>query len=123
MKARTTQLKRTPLRRVSKKRQGDMRVYAKKRIAFLAKFPLCQWWLNEHGFGPEDQEQLQSQHANGIVYVDGVIVPLSREVHHMAGRTGGNYLDEKTWLAVGREGHEAIHRNMNLARSKGYVTS
>lgn len=43
------------------------------------------------------------------------------EIHHKAGRLGKNYLDESTWMAVSRAGHNWIHDNDAEARAKGFL--
>lgn len=81
--------RKTPLRRVSKKRKKEARVYAVRRKAFLASHPFC--WFD---FCPN----------------------ASRDVHHKKGRLGGNYLNEDTWMAVCRKHHNWIHAHPDIAR-------
>jgi len=97
-------MKRTPIRRVSKKRMRDMREYSKLRKEFLEKHVNCQAWpvirchLKMHGLPP----------------------PPSTEVHHKAKR-GKNYLNTDTWLAVCRASHEWIENHKNVARQLGLL--
>ena len=84
-------MKRTPLRRVSKKRQKEMREYNRLRRQFLDDNPNCE-----------------------------VCRKRTDDVHHMAGR-GINYLDVDTWLSVCRACHNKIHARPSWAREKGYL--
>jgi len=92
---RKTPLKRKrPINRVSKKQQGKLLVYWRKRNQFLASHPFCQACEK---LGNEGQ------------------LP-SRDIHHTRGR--GPYLnDERTWLAVCRMCHDEIHRSANKSRT------
>lgn len=42
------------------------------------------------------------------------------EVHHMKGRTGKLFLDQKFWLAVSRKGHQKIEMNPDWAKENGF---
>jgi hypothetical protein len=111
--------RKTPLRRISKKRAKDLRVYMTKRKAFLAEHPFCQVRLALLGL---DEKQVIASYGCAIDVFGSVFkVPLSQDIHHKAGRTGTNYLDENTWLAVCRENHERIHANPSWARSLGFL--
>ena len=92
LKRSTKPLRRTSLRRVSKKRRKQMHAYSLLRSAFLEAHPVCQ------------------------------VCDMARsvDVHHKAKR-GKNYLNVDTWLAVCRQHHEAIHANPHWARSFGYL--
>lgn len=85
-------MKRTPLRKVSKKRAKEMKTYSALRKHFLSDHPTCAVFPYRR----------------------------SKDVHHMAKR-GINYLNTKTWLAVSREGHEFIHKNPSKARAEGWL--
>lgn len=95
---------RTPVKKVSDKRKVENLQYAADRIVFLNK--------------PE----------NRICPVTG---QRAKEVHHMRKRRGyadelarlNNIpllLDQRFWLAVSRDGHEAIENNPEWAYEKGY---
>lgn len=47
----------------------------------------------------------------------------STDVHHMAGRTGENYLKVGTWLAVCRTCHSFIEINPEQAKELGFSQS
>lgn len=85
--------RKTPLRRVSKKRAGELREYSERRKVFLSKHQWC------------------------------VVYPYepSTEVHHKHGREHGKLNDESLWLAVSRRGHDFIHSNPNKARENGWL--
>lgn len=100
--------KRTRIKKQSKKREAEARVYAKKRKAFLAAHPYCE------------------AHVSISVYENpnaGIpsVWPLSTEIHHMK-KPRCKYLnDESTWLAVCRKSHEWIENNKADARTLGLL--
>ena len=79
---------------VSKKRQGEMDTYGRLRDAFITAKPRCEAKL---------------QGCTGM----------STDVHHKAGRVGGNYLKVGTWLAVCRSCHRWIEENPEAAKDLG----
>ena len=85
------------IRPMSKKRERENREYLKRRKAFLKAHPSCQ--------------AVFSINCSGV----------SEDVHHSAGRLGGNYLDEKTWIATCRSCHINIHRWPRSARNLGLL--
>jgi hypothetical protein len=100
--------RRKPLKRQSKKRAKESKVYMDKRKAFLGAHPWCQWWMAENGVS-EDAVR------------DGLNAPRSAEVHHKKGRSGPHYLDETTWMAVSTKAHRYIHAHGQESREKGYI--
>lgn len=86
-------IRRTPLRKMSAKRQRESRIYAVKRKAFLEATPMCQLCT----------------------------LAESQDVHHLEGRLGGNYLNEATWLPVCRHCHDWIHTHPIQAREQGLL--
>jgi len=84
-------LKRTPVRKVSKKRSKENAFYLKKRMEFL------------------------------IGKTCPITGRPATEIHHMDGREHSRLIDEKNWLAVTREGHQKIHLNPQWARKNGYL--
>lgn len=70
------------------------RVYRKKRDTFLHEHPICEF--------PE-------------------CFAKSQDTHHAAGRTGKNYLDSSTWLAMCRNHHTWIHSHARAARVMGLL--
>lgn len=124
MLKRYTALRRSskPIRRATPKRQRQLQEYSVRRLAFLAKFPLCQVHLMEHGIPLDKQGPLQATaQAGGTVRVNGEIVPASTQIHHVAKRYGDRLLDESKWLAVCWDWHERIERNKAWARRHGYL--
>lgn len=91
---RTALLRRTRLRPVSKKRAKEGRTYSELRKEFLAANAWC-------------------------LVVAG---KRTTEIHHTAGRSGANYLDVSTWMAVSREGHVWIHAHPKESRARGWLT-
>jgi hypothetical protein len=43
------------------------------------------------------------------------------DIHHSKGRTGKNYLDESTWIAVCRPCHQWIEENRREAERMGLI--
>jgi len=84
--------RKTPLRRVSKRRSEEMKEYSKKRTEFLTELPICEVCMKA----------------------------TATDVHHKAGR-GKHYLDEETWLSTCRSCHDRIHREPIWAREKGFL--
>lgn len=91
-------MKRTRLRRVSKKKQEQDKQYYALRKQFLALNPLCKVSL--------DKGEQPTREAT--------------DIHHMRGR-GKYYLAVETWLAVSRFWHNEIHTNPRWARAHGYL--
>lgn len=83
---------------VSKKRQGEMDEYSKRRLAFLALHTSCQAKL---------------------VSCTGK----ATDVHHKAGRVGDDYLNMNKWLAVCRSCHGWIENNPQEAKELGFSES
>lgn len=106
-------LKRTPLKKVSSKRQKDMRTYSALRKKHLSAHPYCQVTIRLLGLNEQDVIAEQGWYKD--VWGRTVKCPLAEDIHHRAGR-GANYLDENTWLAVCREKHVWIHHHASEAR-------
>lgn len=90
-----TRTPRRPMRKVSEKRELENKTYAVLRRKFLEKHPRCQF------------KKCSAR---------------SFDVHHTAGRGGSNFLDVKTWKAVCRSHHDAIHSSPNEARKQGLLS-
>lgn len=93
---RRTPLKRTalkrsqkPIRRVSKRRAKQLRVYSVVCAEYKAAHPICEKCREK----PTD------------------------DVHHKAGRIGEKLNDKTQFIAVCRTCHDEIHQNPNKARS------
>lgn len=83
--------KRIPVNKVSKKRQEENKIYKVKRAEFLKLHTICP-----------------------------ITGGRTEDVHHVKGRTGTLFLDERYWLAVSREGHRKIEENPIWAKENGY---
>ena len=92
-------IRRTPLRRVSKKHAAALAKYYELRRAFLSEQTLCE------GF------------KVGLAGCEGDAV----EVHHQKGR-GIHLNDVSTFLAVCRPCHEFIHQHPSQARARGWLS-
>lgn len=105
----SSQLKRTPIRKVSEKRKRDSLAYSQRRRWFLG--------MPEHSACPIA--------AKGkIPDLNGELKPHWRcatEIHHMHGRVGRLYLAEEYWLGVSSEGHRWLHDHPAEARANGWL--
>jgi hypothetical protein len=90
---RKTPMRRSRIKQVSTARAIANRIYGVARKQFLAEHPHCQCCDHRR----------------------------STQVHHTRGRTGKNFLDKTTWLAVDVGCHEWIHNNPNKARVLGWL--
>jgi hypothetical protein len=87
-------MKRTPLRKVSKKRQKELREYSKLRKAHLSEHPTC--------------EVCKERQAT--------------DIHHILARgRGGGLNDTGNFLAVCRPCHTLIHEKPSYARENGWL--
>lgn len=104
---------------VSAKRKLAARSYSAARMFFLASHPYCQVFIARMGLNETAVKQWGGYYSD--VYGALRRAPTSDDVHHTAGRTGTNYLDERTWLAVSRQEHEWIHAHPSEARKRGWL--
>ena len=110
---RTPLKRKTPMKRVSKRRQAESKEYMRLREAFLKEHDICQLWLAEHGLRESDFGDRIRSFSMGC--------PRSTEIHHKNGRNGSNYLDTSTWMALDSRGHDKIHLNPGWAYANGYL--
>lgn len=88
-------MKRTRLRRVSKKRAMELRAYAIMRPIFLAANPFCEF--------------------------DPMCLKRAVDIHHIRGRAGNLITDERYLMAICREHHAWIHSHAKKAREMGML--
>lgn len=86
-------MKRSPLRRTSRKRASQNKAYSKLRKQFLLRRTYCDICKTK---------------------------PVSH-VHHVDGREGLLLLDLSKWMAVCYACHDRIHGNPKWAREQGYL--
>lgn len=84
-----------PIKQISDKRAIQLKEYSKLRKKFLKENPKCAVYP----------------------YLKAV------EIHHTYPGSNRNryFLEVSTWMAVSREGHNFIHNNVSLSKSKGYL--
>lgn len=87
-------MKRTPLRRVSKKQAIRLREYTKLKRTVLSGNIFCE---------------MPDCHHRAF------------QVHHSKGRSGENLCNTATWILVCAGCHRKIHDNPKWARQKGYL--
>jgi hypothetical protein len=92
IKDKQMQTKPRPIKKMSKKREVENKIYLEKRKVFLRNNPQCAVY-------PELE---------------------ATECHHKMGRTGSLFLDERYWLAVSRKAHQEIENNPKWAKENGY---
>jgi hypothetical protein len=90
-------MKKTPLRRISKARAADYRLYLKERDDFLAQNQFCEF--------PASDE---------IPFIG--CFEHSSQVHHAAGRRGTFLRDQKHWWPLCTYHHTWVHSHMKQAR-------
>lgn len=83
----------TKIKQVSDKRKIENLKYSAQRIVFLGK--------------PENQKC-------------PITGKPTTDVHHMRGRVGNLFLDERYWIALSREGHRYVEENPEWAKEQGY---
>lgn len=86
-------MRRTPLRRVSKRRAERLRQYGVLRAYFLQRSSLCDRC--------------------------GKVPPT--DVHHARGRFGSRLTNVHDWVALCRKCHDWVHRNPEEARKVGLM--
>lgn len=91
-------LKRSPIRRVSKRRAVENKIHSQLRREFLEKHPFC--------------EVMQQVFKKTYMATD---------IHHMRGRFGNRLNDQEHWLAVSRTGHDWIRDNPKEAERRGFL--
>lgn len=90
-------MKRTPLRRISKKRAKQSAEYLRLRMNFMLSRPFCEAWCNR-------------KHI------------LAVHIHHAAGREGRLLCATEHWLPVCAECHDKIHKtHVAEAYEKGFL--
>lgn len=89
---------RTPVRKVSKKRAKENRIYTRHRQQFLEEHPVCEAGL------------------------EGCTV-VATEIHHSEGRIGEKLLDVSTYKAVCRNFHKQIEERPAMAKENGLSKS
>lgn len=104
---------------ISAKRKKEASIYLITRNAFIEAHPFCQATIKILGL---DEEAVKQWNGFALDPMGNqLIISRSQDVHHTAGRSGKNYLDQSTWLAVSRTMHERIHNNPSWARANGLL--
>jgi hypothetical protein len=88
--------KRKPIRKVSKTRSRENRIYSTKRKKFLSEGDICEF--------PDCGQP-------------------ATDCHHSQGRVGKNFLDTKTWKKLCRKHHRIVEENPRLAKKMGLSES
>jgi hypothetical protein len=121
-------LRRTALRRVSKKRAKQLREYSTRRERYLRAHPICEVWCSENRFRWINDRTYEQGGLDGNLRIldasqlfGAYRAPVATEIHHTNGRTGDRLTDESFWLAVCRQSHEWIHGNPKKSRSLGFL--
>lgn len=123
---RTALKRKTPLRRMGKRRQGEYKEYMRKRAIFFEKHPICQLWCDENNWADNgDGTYTDLIHGQETYDAEKLMkwwrAPESNSLHHKNGRNGKNYLDESTWMACSAANHARIEANKSWARANGYL--
>lgn len=94
---RSTLIRKKFIRKVSKHRAKDNRVYYQLRTDFLSENEFCE-----------------------VCHQYGRIVHAT-EIHHGLGRSGKSFLDTKTWIPVCHTCHVWVEENKLEARMQGWL--
>lgn len=90
-------MKRTRMRRVSKKQSRENAEYRKAKAIFLEEYKWCPVMLHVKGSKCR-----------------------TTEIHHTKARDGELLLDQRFWMAVSQKGHKWIQDNDRLAQQYGF---
>ena len=113
-----------PIRRVSKKRSGEMRKYSALRKQFLADRPICEMFCKEYGWRWHSPGRYEMPPLRALYTAERLLAmgaPASTDVHHRKGRYGGNYLNVDSWSALSRTAHQWIHDHPSWGRENGWL--
>lgn len=107
--------RKTPLRRMSKRRQSESNEYEKLKEQFLKEHDICQLWMAENNIREGDWGDRVKAFCMGA--------PRSTEIHHKfcGSNRKKHFLDVSSWMALSRQSHEKIHQNPKWARENGYL--
>lgn len=114
---RTPIKRRTRLARVSKKRRVEGAIYAVSRKEYLELRPICEVWRQLSQTLCADKLTLCKE----VFGANWAAPAYSSDVHHVKGRSGTNYLDTSTWMAVSRKAHTWIHNHPKKSREMGWL--
>lgn len=92
----TTMKPRRPIPRMSAKRKKERVIYEKRKKVFLRDHCVC-------------------------FVCDALVPPRLRELHHLRGRAGSLFLDERFWRMADRYCHDMIHSNRKWAIENGFL--
>lgn len=112
-------IRRTPLRRVSTKRAAQLKVYAKKRKAYLEAHPFCEVQQQLAYTVTRESAQLAERIFGAFQLRKAPIQ--ATDIHHKAGRVGEKLNDERYFMAVSRQAHDWIHSHGKEARARGWL--
>ena len=107
-------MKRTPLRRVSKKRAKQLRTYTDVRKEYLKEHPWCVVCVKE--FSIKHQDFYNDVEYNGPISSNLETVRKATQIHHVCKRRGDKLNDTSKFLPVCARCHTWIERHLNLAR-------
>ena len=82
---------------ISKKRRDQLKVYSRKKRAFLKRHKVCQ------------------------AEIPGVCKKVVDDIHHSRGRIGELLNLEEFWIPVCRRCHDWINGNPDFARERGLI--
>lgn len=114
-------MKRTPLRKVSKKRQRESTIYRELCKEHLHAHPFCQIYITRHCL--DEAAVIKNNGAYFEPVSSGsqirMIVPLADQIHHRKGR-GKYYLDKRWFFSACHNQHWwAHHEDPKEARRIG----
>ena len=109
-------MKRTPLRRVSKKRGKQRRAYTDIRKEYLRENPWCQVCVKEHRQFNQSFNQVEIY--EGPIKSETDAIRRSNQIHHVR-KCYGELLNDTRWfLAVCTTCHRYIEEHLSWARDE-----
>lgn len=99
---------------MSPRRRKESAIYTKLRREFLTGNATCWAWMR---LGGDGEYGLMMD----IWGSDWQRAQPSEDVHHTAGRHGGNYLNVSTFMAVSRKAHDWIGAHPKEAEARGWI--
>lgn len=101
-----SQLRRTPLAKVSRKRRKEQKVYSKSREEYLREHPYCEC------------RHLTLRKPNGHIIQCSLS---ATQIHHKSRRHGKNFTDRSKFLATCGNCHQWIEENGKEAEKLGLL--
>lgn len=118
---RKTPIKRTGLKRITKERSGQRRMYNKDCFEYLLAHPFCQIYLARYRIDEESVIALSKESQSGIIFINGQLVPRATQIHHRNKARGERLLDKRWWMSACDLEHNWVETHKEEARKLGLL--